>query len=184
MAKNHYVNNKDFFDAMVHFRNSVRIAKAEERPRPRVSDYIGHCLKEIAVNLARKPNFMNYPFRDEMIGDGIENSLMYIDNFDPEKSQNPFSYFTQIIYYAFLRRIQKEKTQLYTKYKLMDSLDLQTYQNDLIESSIDIKHEHTDWSQEYISRFIEDFEQNKRREIKKRNLKNGHNTTTNSGVGE
>jgi hypothetical protein len=69
MAKNHYVNNKDFFAAMVEFRESVNIAKAEEKPRPRVSDYIGHCIKEIAVNLARKPNFMNYPFRDEMIGD-------------------------------------------------------------------------------------------------------------------
>ena len=183
MAMNHYVNNKDFFAAMVEFRESVNVAKAEEKPRPRVSDYIGHCIKEIAVNLARKPNFMNYPFRDEMIGDGIENSLMYIDNFNPEKSQNPFAYFTQIIYYAFLRRIQKEKTQLYTKYKMMEDMDWQTYEQGLGDSPVEIRHEHTDWSQEYISQFIVDFEANKRREIKKRNTKNV-NTSADSGVGE
>lgn len=170
-SKNHYVNNKDFFQAMVEFRKSVLDAKTEEKPRPRVSEYIGHCIKEIAVNLARKPNFMNYPFRDEMIGDGIENSLMYIDNFDPEKSQNPFAYFTQIIYYAFLRRIQREKTQLYAKYKLMEDMDWQTYELGLNDVPVEIKHEHTDWSQEYISKFIADFEQNKRREIKKRKSK-------------
>tara|TARA_B110000211_G_scaffold9108_1_gene9714 strand:- start:17300 stop:17842 length:543 start_codon:yes stop_codon:yes gene_type:complete len=178
MSKNHYVNNKEFFAAICAFRESVIIAKAEEKPRPRVTEYIGHCIKEISVNLSRKPNFMNYRFREEMIGDGIENSLMYIDNFNPEKSQNPFAYFTQIIYYAFLRRIQKEKTQLYTKYKLMEDMDWSTYEKGLSDLPIEIKHEHTDWSQEYINKFIVDFETNKRKEIAKRNEKKNDNSTS------
>ena len=69
---------------------------------------------------------MNYPFREDMICDGIENCLQYIDNFDPEKSSNPFAYFTQIIYYAFLRRIQKEKKQLEIKQKILDHSDSAT----------------------------------------------------------
>jgi hypothetical protein len=90
---------------------------------PPVTPYIGQCFMEIAENLAKKPNFMNYPFKEDMIGDGIENCLMYCSNFDPDKSNNPFSYFTQIIYYAFLRRIQKEKKQTLIKYKYLKSLD-------------------------------------------------------------
>ena len=80
--------------------------------RPPVSEYIGECFMKIAEHLSYKPNFINYEYREEMIGDGIENCLMYAHNFDPEKSKNPFSYFTQMIYYAFLRRIQKEKKQI------------------------------------------------------------------------
>jgi hypothetical protein len=72
---------------------------------------------KIAEGLSHKPNFINYTYRDEMISDGIENCLMYFENFDPSKSKNPFAYFTQVIYFAFLRRIQKEKKQLYVKYK-------------------------------------------------------------------
>ena len=67
---------------------------------------------KIANGLSYRPNFINYTYRQEMISDGIENCLQYIHNFDPEKSKNPFAYFTQIIYYAFIRRIQKEKNNL------------------------------------------------------------------------
>ena len=59
-------------------------------------------------------------FRDDMISDGIENCVQYIHNFDPAKSKNPFAYFTQIIHYAFLRRIQKEKKQLDIKTKIIE----------------------------------------------------------------
>ena len=85
--------------------------------------YVGDCFLKIATHLSYKPNFVNYPFREDMICDGIENCLQYIDNFDPEKSSNPFAYFTQIIYYAFLRRIQKEKKQLEIKQKIIDHSD-------------------------------------------------------------
>jgi len=117
---NHYVNNGDFLDAMVEFRNSVHVAKGGAEPRPRIPDYLGECFIKIATHLSYKPNFINYTFRDDMISDGVENCLQYIDNFDPEKSKNPFAYFTQIIYYAFLRRIQKEKKQLYVKYRAIE----------------------------------------------------------------
>ena len=118
---NHYVDNENFLVEMVIFRDSVLLAKEDDTlPRPRVPDYIGECFIKIATHLSYKPNFINYTFRDDMIADGVENCLQYIDNFDPAKSKNPFAYFTQIIYYAFLRRIQKEKKQLYVKYKAME----------------------------------------------------------------
>ena len=98
---------------------------------PRVSNYIGECFVKIANHLAYKSNFVNYTFREEMILDGIENCITYINNFDPAKSSNPFAYFTQITYYAFLRRIQKEKKQLDAKYRYIQSLDLQTMMDEL-----------------------------------------------------
>ena len=119
----HYIDNKKFFNEMVDWKKQVKEAREVGDPTPPVTEYIGHCFLEIAENLSKKPNFMNYAFKDEMIGDGIENCLMYCENFDPDKSNNPFSYFTQIIYYAFLRRIQKEKKQNYIKYKFLESMD-------------------------------------------------------------
>ena len=115
-----YVNNKDFFAAMVDFKKSVIEAENEGNARPVVPNYVAECIMKIATRLSHKPNFMNYTFRDEMICDGIENCLQYIDNFDPDKSQNPFAYFTQIIYYAFIRRIQKEKKQMEIKNKILE----------------------------------------------------------------
>tara|TARA_B100000524_G_scaffold221043_1_gene116518 strand:- start:1364 stop:1969 length:606 start_codon:yes stop_codon:yes gene_type:complete len=121
----HYVNNKDFLVAMTEYREKRLAAEEKELPKPRVTEYIGECFVKIANHLAYKSNFVNYTFREEMILDGIENCITYIDNFNPEKSKNPFAYFTQITYYAFLRRIQKEKKQLDTKYKYIQNLDLQ-----------------------------------------------------------
>ena len=119
----YYVNNKELLEAMTSYRERVIYAKEHDKPKPRVSNYVGDCLLKIATHLSYKPNFVNYPFREDMICDGIENCLQYIDNFDPEKSKNPFAYFTQIIYYAFLRRIQKEKKQLEIKQKILDHSD-------------------------------------------------------------
>jgi hypothetical protein len=116
----YYVNNKDFLEAITVYKNKVAKAKLEGKPKPRVPNYIGDCFLKIATHLSYKPNFVNYMFREDMICDGIENCLQYIDNFDPEKSSNPFAYFTQIIYYAFLRRIQKEKKQLEIKTKILE----------------------------------------------------------------
>ena len=116
----YYVNNKEFLAAITDYRQKVHAAKEAGDPRPRVTNYIGECFLKIATHLSYKPKFVNYMFREDMICDGIENCLQYIDNFDPEKSKNPFAYFTQIIYYAFLRRIQKEKRQLEIKNKILD----------------------------------------------------------------
>ena len=116
----HYVNNKELLEAMVVYRNKCAIAKEKGLEPPLISNYLGDCFLKIATHLSYKPNFVNYMFREDMIGDGIENCVQYIHNFDPEKSRNPFAYFTQIIYYAFLRRIQKEKKQLEIKTKIIE----------------------------------------------------------------
>ena len=120
VVSEHYVNNKEFLEALIVFKTACAEAKEKGEPRPRISNYIGECFLKIATHLSYKPNFVNYMFREDMICDGIENCLQYIDNFDPEKSKNPFAYFTQIIYYAFLRRIQKEKKQLEIKGKILE----------------------------------------------------------------
>ena len=117
--KEHYVNNKEFLAAMVEYKKSVNRAKREKETKPPVPDYMGECFLKIANHLSYRPNFINYTFRDDMISDGIENCLQYLDNFNPAKSSNPFAYFTQIIYYEFVRRIQKEKKQTTIKHKLI-----------------------------------------------------------------
>ena len=116
----HYVNNKELLAALIDYRADVAVAKAKDLPKPRISNYLGSCFLKIATHLSYKPNFVNYMFRDDMISDGIENCVQYIHNFDPNKSRNPFAYFTQIIHYAFLRRIQKEKKQLEIKTKIIE----------------------------------------------------------------
>jgi hypothetical protein len=121
--KHQYIDNKVFYIAMVEWKKLVVDAENSDEKRPPITEYIGECFLLIAEHLSHRPNFINYDYREEMIGDGIENCLMYAHNFDPNKSKNPFSYFTQIIYYAFLRRIEKEKKQSYVKYRLMEQMD-------------------------------------------------------------
>lgn len=118
--KQHYLDNKEFLNALIEYKKSVAKAQENNLEKPRVNNYIGECFLKIATHLSYRPNFINYMYRDDMICDGIENCLQYIDNFNPEKSTNPFAYFTQIIYFAFLRRIQKEKKQLEIKARLLE----------------------------------------------------------------
>ena len=142
--KPHYVDNKLFLTAMVEYRLKCQKAEEKNRKKPMVTNYIGECFLKIANHLSYRPNFINYTYRDDMISDGIENCLQYMRNFNPEKSNNPFAYFTQIIYYAFIRRIQKEKKQQDVKARLiassgtemmMDSLtgDDAQYKNQMLE---------------------------------------------------
>jgi hypothetical protein len=116
----HYVNNKEFLEALIVYRSKVKHAAENDLPKPRITNYLGECFLKIATHLSYKPNFVNYMFREDMISDGIENCVQYIHNFNPEKSSNPFAYFTQIIHFAFLRRIQKEKKQLEIKTKIIE----------------------------------------------------------------
>ena len=116
----HYVNNKEFLAALIKYREDKEIALLQDKPKPVIPRYIGECFLKIANHLSFKPNFVNYMFKEDMISDGIENCVQYIHNFNPEKSQNPFAYFTQIIHYAFLRRIQREKRQLEIKNKILE----------------------------------------------------------------
>ena len=130
----HYVDNKVFLQAMTDWKVLCKIAEEdqkdlpkEEKVKPQVTNYIGECFLKIATHLSYRPNFINYTYRDEMIADGIENCLQYCGNFDPEKSKNPFAYFTQIIYYAFLRRIAKEKKQTHVRNKMIESVSYQSW---------------------------------------------------------
>ena len=116
----HYVNNKEFLAAIIEYKEKVALAETRGETKPRITNYLGECFLKIATHLSYKPNFVNYMFKDDMVCDGIENCVQYINNFNPEKSKNPFAYFTQIIHYAFLRRIQKEKKQLEIKTKIIE----------------------------------------------------------------
>lgn len=131
---NHYVDNKKLYTEMVKYINAYREAKDKGLETPRASNYIGECIWLIANRLSTNRNFIGYTYREEMIGDAVENCLRYLHNFDPDKSTNPFAYFTQIMYYAFLRRIDKEKKQTYIKYKAMEN---SMTMNTLVELSPD-----------------------------------------------
>lgn len=125
-AGNHYIDNERFLKEMIEYKKAhtkfKREGKKGDKP-PRASDYIGQCIMDIATNLAKKPNFANYIFKEEMISDAIENCIMYLGNFDPKKSKNPFAFFTTVIYWCFIRRISKEKKQLYIKMKCIERND-------------------------------------------------------------
>lgn len=156
----HYVNNADFLAALIEYKRKCDEAKSNKKTEPQIPNYIGECFLKIADHLSRKPNFISYSFRDEMIADGIENCLMYFRNFDPDKSKNPFAYFTQIIYYAFLRRIMKEKKQLYVKYKATEQFGILDEHEMFEDSDGNMKQFQL---YDNISEFIHTFEENKRK---------------------
>lgn len=167
MAKNHYIDNKLFFNEIVKYKKAVKKAKRLKQPKPKLPEYVGKCFMMIAENLSHKPNFLSYTFRDEMISDAIENCVMYADNFDPEKSTNPFAYFTQIVYYAFLRRIKREKQHLYIKYKSTEMVGvLDEY--DQLES--DDGHNRQFELYDNIAEFIQNFEKSQNINAKKKKI--------------
>jgi hypothetical protein len=131
----HYVNNAQFLEAMKEWKDSCKEAEELGEPQPPVSNYIGECFLKIANHLSYRPNFINYTYRDEMISDGIENCLQYAHNFNPDKSKNPFAYFTQIIYYAFIRRIQKEKKQQHVKHKIIENMNIEAFLTDSMDDA-------------------------------------------------
>jgi hypothetical protein len=123
-----YINNADFLAAIKLYKQSVKEAEENGLPKPQIPRYLGECILKIATHLSYKPNFINYTYKDDMILDGIENCINYFDNFDPNKSSNPFAYFTQIIFYAFLRRISKEKKHSYIKNKLIQEMPFEAFE--------------------------------------------------------
>jgi hypothetical protein len=179
VAKNHYINNKDFLREMTKYRTAIRKAKRLGQPKPQIPRYVAECFMKIAENLSHKPNFLSYTFRDEMVADAIENCVMYVDNFDPAKSSNPFAYFTQITYYAFLRRIQKEKKQLYVKYKATENVGvLDEYELNQNEDGTFRQFELYD----NITEFIDNWENaRKAKKAKKQGLEKFVDEDSNSG---
>lgn len=159
--RNHYVNNKQLLEEMIKYREKVIASKENNTPKPQISNYIGQCLLLIAQRIAHKPNFSNYSYKEEMISDGIENCIMYIDNFDPAKSSNPFAYFSQIIHFAFIRRIQKEKKQQYIKIKNMQNSFVFSELQDSLTHDVDGGGMNSNFfDNEITSEFIKSFESN------------------------
>jgi hypothetical protein len=150
----HYVNNKDFTAAVAEYVEQIKTAEAKEKTPPQMSEYIGECIYKIATRLSTRPNFINYTYRDEMICDAIENCIQYIKNFNVEKSNNAFAYITQICYYAFLRRIQKEKKQVYIKQQAIDATNVTMDAFDTIDGQHDpsLINTNVEWMQENMTR--------------------------------
>ena len=148
--KEHYVSNKDFLVAMKEYKKKCVAAEKAKKPRPPITDYIGECFLKIANHLSYRPNFINYTYKEDMISDGIENCLQYVSNFDPDKSDNPFAYFTQIIYYAFIRRIQKEKKQQDVKAKLIANSGAEMMMDSLVGDDAQYKNQMLDFLQKNV----------------------------------
>lgn len=169
MANAHYVDNKKLYQAIVEYRKVIKECELEGKDRPPIPRYVGECMLLIAKRLSTKPNFVNYPYREEMISDGIENCVCYFDNYNPDRYDNPFAYFTQIIYFAFLRRIQKEKKQLYIKHKALENTILMSEMFDQGElDDGEYRVSTSDLDNENMSDFVKSFENNLDKKRKKR----------------
>jgi len=176
MSTNHYVDNKQLYEAIVVYKQDCITAKKQKKPKPPIPEYVGTCILLIAQRLATKPNFVNYSFIDDMISDGVENCISYFDNFDPSKYTNPFAYFTQIIWYAFIRRIIKEQKQQYIKHKalensmIFDELVQQGEGDDGFTTiNIDIDNQHV---VDFIKTFEDSIKAKKDKKKKKKGLEN------------
>lgn len=162
--KVHYVDNKKFYEAIVEYRKKLQEARDQGKEDPRIPDYIGECIWKIAEKLSTKPCFVNYSYRDEMVADGIENCILYFKDYDPVIGQNPFAYFTQVIYFAFIRRIGKEEKNRYTMYKNFQETITSLYDTNLLTDSDD-NHLLPVQMYDNINAFMERFE--KKEEEKK-----------------
>ena len=156
-TKRNYINNAEFLEAVKDYKKLCLEAEDSGDDAPRIPNYIGECIFKISTRLASRPNFSGYTYKDDMISDGLENAIQALGNFDPEKSSNPFAYFTQIIWYAFLRRIDKEKKQLYIKHKVIE--------NSVIHGTAVDKNDgdsgdaaFIDLNNDYMNNFVQNFE--------------------------
>ena len=165
----HYVNNKEFTAAVAEYVAQIKEAKEKENTSPQMSEYIGECIYKIATRLSTRPNFINYTYRDEMICDAIENCIQYIGNLNVEKSNNAFAYITQICYYAFLRRIQKEKKQVYIKQQAIDATNVTMDAFDTIDGQHDpsLINTNVEWMQENMTRVEYQPRKSKKTKVKK-----------------
>jgi hypothetical protein len=141
-APHHYVNNKEFSHAVVAYVEQVNEAEAAGEPTPTVPDYIATCFLKIAEGLSHKPNFIRYTYREEMVMDGVENCLKAITNYNIDTATrtgtpNAFAYFTQICYYAFLRRLAKEKRQQDIRFKYMEDAGVEEFLQETGDVNVD-----------------------------------------------
>lgn len=154
-VKHNYIDKKKFHVEMTKYRLAAIEAEKNGTEKPRVNNYIGHCFYMICTKLSHRPNFANYSFVEEMVGDAIENCLSAVDNFDPnEQKQNPFGYFSLIAWRAFVRRIQKEKKANYVKHKMLQNSNV----TDMYESDSWSGNAYDVASNDVSNRIIEQFE--------------------------
>jgi DNA-directed RNA polymerase specialized sigma24 family protein len=165
-AKRNYVNNPEFLQAIIEYKKLCQDAEEAGEPSPQIPNYIGECIYQISTRLATKPNFSGYTYKEEMISDGLENAIQALGNFDPTKSSNPFAYFTQIIWYAFLRRIDKEKKQVYIRHKVTENSMVHGTMVEHGEGGEQGEVSYVDLQNDYITDFVETYE--KRMETKKK----------------
>ena len=130
--KAHYIDNKQFSLAVVEYVKACDKQRKKDKPIPTVPDYIARCFIKIAEGLSHRPNFVRYTYREEMVMDGVENCLRAIYNYNIETATrtgnpNAFSYFTQICFYAFIRRITKEKKQQDIKFKFIEKMGIEDF---------------------------------------------------------
>jgi DNA-directed RNA polymerase specialized sigma subunit len=150
--KRNYVNNKTLYGVIIHYRNDLKESIKKKVDKPIVPQYIGEAIILICNNLAKKPNFSGYTYKEDMINDGIMDCIAAVDNFDPDKTNNPFAYFTQIAWNAFVRRIHKEKKQTYIKHK--------NYENTfLLDKFEEVTHATQLKSNEYSAEIVKSFEE-------------------------
>src|SRR6056300_879190 len=177
----HYVNNSDFSTAVVEYVRSLEEAKKNNEELPIVPNYIAECFLKISEGLSHKANFIRYTYREEMVMDAVENCLKAIENYDIEAATrsgkpNAFAYFTQISWYAFLRRIEKEKRQQDIKLKWLSQIDIQEFieegDNDTtkqIQSYVDSLRERIDRVKD-TDQAVKDFAEQQKKPRKKRTV--------------
>ena len=165
--RTNYVDNKRMYEEIVEYRKKLFDCREKGMPDPKIPEYIGECIYKIANNLSTKPSFVNYSYRDEMISDGILNCFQYFNDYDPEKGKNPFAYFTQVIYYAFIRRINSEEKNRYTIYKNFQETIIGTQDSTLLVDSDD-NHLMPTQMYDNISSFMENFERKEKERVLKR----------------
>jgi len=170
---NDYVDNEKLHAEMIEYIKEVRISKAAGKPLPPINNYIGGCILRIAQGLAMKGSFSGYTYKDEMISDGVENCILYIHNYNPDVSSNAFSYFTFIIFRAFLRRIAKEKKHQYIKQKsLIKSVYDKSYFTTDGESGEVDADVNLDMNMDFASEFVKNYEKKLEEERLKGKKKN------------
>lgn len=174
--KPHYVNNADFSQAVVEYVTKCNEMVEQGKEKPIVPNYIAQCFLKIAEGLSHKSNFVRYTYREEMVMDAVENCLKAIDNYNLETATrtgkpNAFAYFTQISWYAFLRRIQKEKKQQDIKLKFLSEIDIDLLVNEEFGNNADASNAFIEELKNKID--IMKFKDEKVSEYKKQEKKKG-----------
>ncbi len=156
-----YINNEEFLQAILEHKEQLKEWREGKRvEKPLVSEYLGRSFWKLAENYSYNRSFIKYPFRQDMVMDAVYFCLKYIDTFNPEKTKNPFAYFTTACHNAFLQKIEKEKKYLYTKYKAIENSEIFNEEGveDGRKKPTSSNDGITDYSQDKRNEFVEKFE--------------------------